>query len=75
MAKWYSEVGEEFGTNQMTKAEFEMRARIVAIISQHTREMEGYSYFGSNPGIAEDDYEDVVDDIMAAFTMVDKPTE
>jgi hypothetical protein len=24
-----------------------------------TTEMEGYSYFGSNPGVKEDDYEDV----------------
>jgi len=64
MARYYSEIGEEFGTNTMTKAEYEMRCRIVKVIAQYTTEMEGYSYFGSNPGIKEDDYEDVADDIM-----------
>lgn len=64
MARWYSPEAEEFGTAQMTKAEYEMRCRIVKIIAQYTTEMEGYSYFGSNPGVREDDYEDVADDIM-----------
>ena len=30
-----------------------------------TTEMEGYSYFGSNPGVKEDDYDDVADAIRA----------
>ncbi|MBB3004435.1 hypothetical protein FHX57_006817 [Paraburkholderia tropica] len=30
-----------------------------------TTEMEGYAYFGSNPGVKEDDYEDVADAIRA----------
>ena len=67
MARYYSEIGEEFGTNTMTKQEHEIRERIVAIMSRHTQEMEGYSYYGSNPGISEDDYEDVADDIMIEF--------
>lgn len=67
MTRYYSEIGEEFGTNTMTKEEAKIRERIVAIIARHTREMEGYSYFGSNPGIAEDDYEDVADEIMMEF--------
>jgi hypothetical protein len=33
-----------------------------------TTEMEGYSYFGSNPGVKEDDYEDVADAIRARAT-------
>ena len=44
-----------------------IRDRIAAIIHRHTREMEGYSYFGSNPGVAVDDYEDIADDIMIEF--------
>ena len=67
MARYYSEIGEEFGTNTMTKQEHEIRERIVAIMARHTQEMEGYSYYGSNPGISEDDYEDVADDIMIEF--------
>ena len=67
MTRYYSEIGEEFGTNTMTKREHEIRRRIVEIMDRHTKEMEGYSYFGSNPGIAEDDYEDVADEIMIEF--------
>jgi hypothetical protein len=64
MARWYSEYAEY---TQISKEDKEKRDRIVAIIDQHTREMEGYSYFGSNPGVAKDDYEDVADDIMKEF--------
>lgn len=38
-----------------------MKPAIIEACKAHTREMEGYSYFGSNPGVAEDDYEDVAD--------------
>ncbi len=64
MARWYSEYAEY---TQISKEDKEKRDRIVAIIDQHTREMEGYGYFGSNPGVAKDDYEDVADDIMKEF--------
>lgn len=39
--------------------------RIIEILKGHTREMEGYSYFSSNPGISEDDYEEIADEILA----------
>lgn len=42
-----------------------MQANIVEVINKHTREMEGYSYYGSNPGIPTDSYEGVANDIMA----------
>ena len=32
---------------------------VIAALKENTREMEGYSYFGSNPGVCEDDYEDI----------------
>ena len=67
MTRYYSEIGEEFGTNTMTKQEAVIRQRIVAIMDRYTQEMEGYSYFGSNPGIKEDAYEDVADEIMIEF--------
>lgn len=69
MTRYYSPTAEEFGTNTMTKQEFEIRERIVAVMKRYTQEMEGYSYFGSNPGIAEDNYEDVADEIMTEFGM------
>jgi hypothetical protein len=61
MARHYSTNAEY---TEISTEEKNIRDRIVAIISRHTREMEGYSYFGSNPGVAEDDYEDIADDIM-----------
>jgi hypothetical protein len=48
----------------------EIRKRIIEIINSYTREMEGYSYFGSNPGVSEDDYEDIANDILKEFEIV-----
>lgn len=48
----------------------ERKARIVGILSEHTTEMEGYAYFGSNPGVPEDRYEDIANEILAIFTPV-----
>lgn len=64
MSRWYSPVPEYSEISEEDKA---LRDKIVAIIAKHTVEMEGYSYYGSNPGIKEDDYDDVADDIMIAF--------
>ena len=58
MTRWQSE---------MTDQEIAIRNRVVAIIDKYTREMEGYDYFGSNPGVSEDDYEDVADEIIKEF--------
>lgn len=42
----------------------DMRDRIVEIMNRYTTEMEGYSYFGSNPGVPEDCYEDIAEEII-----------
>lgn len=52
---------------QISAVDKAIRDRIVAVIAKRTREMEGYCYFSSNPGISEDDYEDIADDIMIEF--------
>lgn len=44
-----------------------LKAAILAALEKRTKEMEGYSYFGSNPGVDDDDYEDVADDVIAAI--------
>jgi hypothetical protein len=49
---------------QISAKDKAVRDRMVAIMARYTREMEGYSYFGSNPGISADDYEEVADEIM-----------
>ena len=61
MARWFNEDPEY---SQITVEEKARRDRIVAIIARYTTEMEGYSYCGSNPGVKEDDYEDIADAIM-----------
>jgi hypothetical protein len=43
------------------------KVELIALLDDFTREMEGYSYFGSNPGISTDDYEDVADRIMEKY--------
>lgn len=35
--------------------------------AKRNQEMEGYSYYGSNPGIAEEDYEDIAEELMKEF--------
>lgn len=41
--------------------------RIMKIIDGFTTEMEGYSYYGSNPGIPEDVYDEVAEEIIKEF--------
>ncbi len=60
-ARWFSENTEY---TEITREEKVLRDRIVAIIDLYTREMEQYGYFGSNPGVGTDDYEDVADHIL-----------
>lgn len=64
MSRWFSE-DPEF--TQISLEDKIKRDRLIEIISRYTTEMEGYSYFGSNPGIKEDDYEDIADVIMKEF--------
>lgn len=47
----------------------EKLCKVMSILSKHTQEMEGYSYYGSNPGISEDDYDSVAEDLIAAFEL------
>ena len=42
-------------------------SKVVKVLNSYTTEMEGYSYFGSNPGLPENEYEDVAEDIIKLF--------
>ena len=64
MARHYNVESEYTKISEKEKA---IRDRIIAIIDNYTTEMEGYSYFGKNPGVSVDDYEDIADDIMIEF--------
>ena len=63
-ARWFSEDPEY---SKITPEEKATRDRIIAIISSYSREMEADFYYGSNPGVPVDDYEDVADEIMVEF--------
>ena len=41
-----------------------MKDKIIKILNRYTEEMEGYSYFSSNPGISESDYEEIAEQIV-----------
>lgn len=69
MARWYSE---DPDYSEISEEEKILRDKIVEILSGFTQEMENYSYMGSNPGIEEDDYEDVADEILKKFSIVVK---
>ena len=38
--------------------------KIMNVLDRHTEEMEGYSYFGSNPGIPEDEYDEIAEELI-----------
>lgn len=69
MAKYYSEDSEY---SQINFKDYSLRSRIEAVLGKYTTEMEGYSYFGSNPGIPEDAYDDVAEDIMTELGLWEK---
>lgn len=71
MARWYYPDSEH---SEMTKEEFELRQKIICVMKEFVTEMECYSYFGSNPGIQEDDLDEVADKIMAEFNISPKHT-
>lgn len=52
---------EEFVKNLNSKVE------LMALLDEFTEEMEGYSYYGSNPGISIENYEDIADRIMEKY--------
>ena len=66
MARWFSEDPEY---SEITPAEKAIRDRIVAVMAKYTQEMEGYSFYGSNPGVKEDDYEDIAEELMKEFAL------
>ena len=69
MAKWYCEDPEY---SKCSKAEFEMREKIVAIMAKYTSTFYGGYGYSSEQGIKEDEYEDAAEAIMEAFGMVEK---
>lgn len=66
MAKWHSENPEY---SQISEKDYITRCKIEAAIAEYTREMDGYSYCGTNPGVSEEDYDDVAESIMTTLDL------
>lgn len=47
----------------------EKKIEVINVCKEFVTEMEGYSYYGSNPGIPEDEIEDLVDVLMSKYFM------
>jgi len=62
MSKYYSEDPEYTKISLTDKL---TRDKIEAVLKTFTQEMENYSYYGSNPGISEDYYDEVAESIMS----------
>lgn len=45
-------------------AHTERKLKIIMMIHEHTTEMEGYSYYGSNPGVPVESYEVIAENIL-----------
>lgn len=43
----------------------ERKLKVILMIHAHTTEMEGYAYFGSNPGVPLESYDDIATEILA----------
>lgn len=72
MSKYYSEDPEY---TQISLTDKLTRDKIEAILKTFTREMENYSYYGHNPGISEDDYDEVAETLMDEFKLWEKWNE
>lgn len=69
MTRYYSD-DPEF--TQISLQEKLLRDKIEAVMKKYVTEMEHYSYYGSNPGIPEDDLEDVADELLLTFKIEEK---
>jgi hypothetical protein len=61
---------QSFGTQARAYAfidKNEKVSRVIQIMAKYTQEMENYGYYGSNPGIKEDEYDEIAEEIVAAF--------
>lgn len=64
-ARWYREYDPE--TSEISLKDKLLRDKLVALMMEYSQEMEGYSYYGSNPGVPDDNLEDIADAILLKF--------
>lgn len=54
----------------VSTAERELSDKMLEVMQPYVREMEGYSYFGSNPGIKEDDLEELITELITKLNLL-----
>lgn len=57
----------QYDRNYCSEFEKAIVAQVMKIMDKRTQEMEGYSYYGSNPGMSVDDYEEVAIEIVKSL--------
>lgn len=67
MAKWYCETDPSEG--QISVVDHNTRRMIESVLERYTIDMENYSYYGSNMGVSENDYDDIAEDIMTKLEL------
>lgn len=72
MAKWYCP---ESKYSQISEKDYGVRRAIELVLEKYTRDMENYSYYGSNLGVSENDYDDVAEDIMSVLKLWEEDNE
>ena len=60
----YTDEDVEYELKQIDK-----KVALMKLLDEFTQEMEGYSYYSSNPGISVDDYEEVAKKIMKEWDL------
>ncbi|MNF51330.1 hypothetical protein D3C85_737380 [compost metagenome] len=64
-ARWYKEYDPE--TSEISLEDKLLRDKLVALMMEYSQEMENYSYYGHNPGVPDDNLEDIADAILLKF--------
>ena len=67
ISKIFSDTHKTFGTEQEANqwiSNTERKLKIMSVMVPYITEMEGYSYYGSNPGIPEDCIEDIAAELL-----------
>jgi hypothetical protein len=67
MAKWYCE--SEPSAGQISEKDYNIRSIIERVLERYSKDMENYSYYGSNIGCSENDYDDIAEDIMTELEL------
>jgi hypothetical protein len=70
MAKWFCSSDPSVG--QISEKDYGVRRAIERVMEKYTIDMENYSYYGSNMGVSENDYEEIAEEVMDVLELWEK---